>query len=175
MKPAHHHLGGALGERQTPPRAPDRVAGLFLVHPEKKRRLAGKLRPHLERLPDRPEAEKADPVLSLEKELAALLGAGVVRAYRWPERYGGRILAPILSVLGLATLGLFVFMTEIMARQLPPSAGAPQAGEKAPDFTLPDTQGRSVRLADLLGGPAGATKGGAPGSWVLLIFYRGYW
>lgn len=105
----------------------------------------------------------------------ALLGAGVVRAYRWPERYRGRIMAPILSVLGLAVLGLFVFMTEIMARQVPPSARAPQVGEKAPDFALPDAQGRTVRLADLLGGPAGASEGGARGSWALLIFYRGYW
>ena len=100
-----------------------------------------------------------------------LVGAGIVRAYRSPERYGGRILGPILGVLSLAVFGLFLFMTMIYARQLPASAGAPKVGEKAPDFTLPDSQGRPVRLYSLLGSP----EGGAPGSWVILIFYRGYW
>lgn len=105
----------------------------------------------------------------------ALLGGGVVRAYRRPERYRGRITAPILGVLGLATFGLFLLMTEVMSRQLPESARAPRVGEKAPDFTLPDAQGRPVRLSDLLGPRAGATEGRPPGSWVFLIFYRGYW
>jgi hypothetical protein len=100
-----------------------------------------------------------------------LVGAGILRAYRSPERYHGRILGPILGVLSLAVLGLFLFMTLSFARQLPASAGAPKVGEKAPDFTLPDSQGRPVRLYSLLGSPGG----GAPGSWVILIFYRGYW
>lgn len=100
-----------------------------------------------------------------------LAGAGIVRAYRSPERYRGRVLGPILGVLSLAILGLFLFMTLSYARQLPVSAGAPKVGEKAPDFTLPDSQGRPVRLYSLLGSPSG----GAPGSWVILIFYRGYW
>jgi AhpC/TSA family len=100
-----------------------------------------------------------------------LVGAGIVRAYRSPERWRGKVLGPILGVLSLAVLGLFLFMTMIYARQLPVSSGAPKVGEKAPDFTLPDSQGRPVRLYDLLGSPSG----GAPGSWVILIFYRGYW
>ena len=100
-----------------------------------------------------------------------LVGAGIVRAYRSPERYRGRVLGPILGVLSLAVLGLFLFMTLSFARQLPASAGAPKVGEKAPDFTLPDSQGRPVRLSSLLGSPGG----GAPGAWVILIFYRGYW
>lgn len=100
-----------------------------------------------------------------------LVGAGIVRAYRSPERYRGKVLGPILGVLSLAVLGLFLFMTLINARQLPASAGAPKVGEKAPDFTLPDSQGRPVRLYSLLASPGG----GAPGSWVILIFYRGYW
>lgn len=100
-----------------------------------------------------------------------LVGAGIVRAYRSPERWRGKVLGPVLGVLSLAVLGLFLFMTMIYARQLPVSADAPKVGEKAPDFTLPDTQGRPVRLYSLLGSPSG----GAPGSWVILIFYRGYW
>ena len=101
----------------------------------------------------------------------ALVGAGLVRAFRQPEVYRGRITGPILGVLSLAFLGLFLAMTMVYARQLPASAGAPQIGARAPDFTLPDTQGRPVQLAGLLGPQAG----GSPGNWVLLIFYRGYW
>jgi hypothetical protein len=96
----------------------------------------------------------------------ALAAAGFVRAYRRPERYRGRVTSPIFGALSLGILGFFLFTTEIASRQLPASTGAPRVGDKAPDFTLPDTQGRSVRLADLLA---------PPGSWVLLIFYRGYW
>lgn len=103
----------------------------------------------------------------------ALAGAGVRRAYRQPERYRGRVMGPVLGVLSLAVLGLFLFMTLSASRQLPASANAPGVGEKAPDFTLADAQGRPVRLYDLLGQAGGAR--GAPGSWVLLIFYRGYW
>jgi peroxiredoxin len=47
---------------------------------------------------------------------------------------------------------------------LPASAAAPRVGQKAPDFTLPDQNGRTVALADLI-----SDNG------VLLIFYRGYW
>jgi hypothetical protein len=103
-----------------------------------------------------------------------LVGAGIVRAYRSPERWRGKVLGPVLGVLSLAVLGLFLFMTMIYARQLPASAGAPKVGEKAPDFTLPDSQGRPVRLYSLLGSPDGGAPG-APGTWVILIFYRGYW
>jgi len=78
------------------------------------------------------------------------------------------------------------------ARAVPASAGAPHVGQTAPDFTLTDTAGKAVSLAQLLG-PAtggataadpiingvtngitnGATNGAAKA--VLLVFYRGYW
>jgi len=99
----------------------------------------------------------------------ALVGAGLGRAFRSPERYRGRIAGPILGVLSLAVLGFFLFVTEVFSRQLPASTNAPHVGQKAPDFTLPDAQGKLVRLDELLRTPAPA------GSWVLLIFYRGYW
>ena len=100
-----------------------------------------------------------------------MVGVGIARAFRQPERYRGRIAGPIFGVLSLAVLGLFLGMTLVYARQLPESAGAPKVGEKAPDFTLPDSQGRPVGLSNLLAEP----RGGTPGTWVLLIFYRGYW
>lgn len=101
----------------------------------------------------------------------AMLGVGIARAFRQPERFRGKVAGPVFGVLSLAVLGFFVSMTMVMARQLPESAGAPKVGEKAPDFTLPDSNGRPVRLYSRLQQPAG----GSPGTWVLLIFYRGYW
>lgn len=99
-----------------------------------------------------------------------LLVAGLARPFRRPEVYRGRILGPVLAALSVAVLGLFLFVTVVGTRQIPAASGAPKVGEKAPDFVLPDSEGRPVRLYDLLG-PAS----GNPGSWVLLIFYRGYW
>jgi hypothetical protein len=99
-----------------------------------------------------------------------MVGVGIARAFHQPERYRGRIGGPIFGVLSLAVVGLFLFSTLVASRQLPASAGAPKVGEKAPGFTLPDAGGRPVQLSQLLG-PAN----GRPGSWVLLIFYRGYW
>ena len=101
----------------------------------------------------------------------AVLAVGLSRAFRQPERYGGRIAGPIFGVLSLATLGLFLFMTLVGSRQLPAATSSvAKVGGQAPDFTLPDPQGRPVRLYDLLG-PGEARSG----SWALLIFYRGYW
>jgi hypothetical protein len=100
-----------------------------------------------------------------------LAGAGLARAFRQPERYRGRVMGPVLAVLSVAVLGLFLYATLVVSRQMPAATNLPQVGEKAPDFTLPDAQGRPVQLRNLLA-PA---ESGAPGSWVLLIFYRGYW
>jgi hypothetical protein len=100
----------------------------------------------------------------------ALAGAGLRRAFRQPERFRGRVMGPIFGFLSLAVAGLFLYATLVSSRELPASAGAPKVGEKVPDFTLPDTQGRPVQLASLL-----QPSGGAPGPWVLLIFFRGTW
>jgi hypothetical protein len=101
-----------------------------------------------------------------------LVAAGLSRAFRRPEQYRGRVAGPIFAVLSLAIAGMFVFYTSVLSRQLPAASGAPKVGEKAPDFVLQDSQGRSVRLYDLLGQQAG---GSGPESWVILVFYRGYW
>jgi len=104
---------------------------------------------------------------------ALLLIVGVRRKFAadCPHPTRSRIVGSVVAVLSLAVFGLFIFTAFIGARQLPPSKGAPQVGQKAPDFTLADTNGKPVSLSGLLSStPNGkATKG------VLIIFYRGYW
>lgn len=102
---------------------------------------------------------------------AGLLWVGVRRAFAPDRRGRSKIAASVLTTLGVAILGLFVFSIFIMSRWLPASHGAPQIGQKAPDFSLTDTNGKAVSLAELLSQPLnGKTPKG-----VLLVFYRGYW
>lgn len=106
---------------------------------------------------------------------AVLLVIGLRRAFAGdrlkPTR--SKIAAVVLTAISLVALGFFVSITMIMARQLPASKGAPQVGQKAPEFALSDTNNKPVALTDLLAGRGAnvstATKG------VLLVFYRGYW
>ena len=91
-----------------------------------------------------------------------------------------KISGGILATLSLAILGGFVFTVFIWARLMPASHGAPQVGQQAPDFTLTDTNGRSVSLAELLSSsvyanPETSVQSKALPKGVLLIFYRGYW
>jgi H+/Cl- antiporter ClcA len=108
-----------------------------------------------------------------------LAGAGVARAFRQPERFrgrwSGRGTGSVLAALSLVVVGFFLFITTAMSRDIPAAANAPKVGAQAPDFTLPDVNGKPVRLYDLLGSGAGGTSGASAASWVVLIFYRGYW
>jgi len=106
----------------------------------------------------------------------ALLAVGLLKAYRRPQVYRGRVFGAILAVLALAGSGLFCWAMLYLARQLPASAGAPRVGQVAPPFTLPDQDGKPVSLAELIS-PAATDvlpplpkTGGA-----VLIFYRGHW
>jgi hypothetical protein len=103
----------------------------------------------------------------------ALLFVGLRRAFTQPAVYRGRIFGPILATLSVAILGLFCYGTFVMARELPVAKGSPQVGQKAPEFTLPDTNGKAVSLAQLLSEPLPGS--GAAPKGVLLVFYRGYW
>jgi len=107
---------------------------------------------------------------------ALLLAIGLQRAFAKPSLYRGRISGPILTVLSAVVLGAFCFMVFVESRHLPVSSGAPRVGQAAPQFSLPDINGKTVSLSDLLStpidepaGPKQTTKG------VLLVFYRGYW
>jgi|SRR5437867_4998756 len=105
---------------------------------------------------------------------AVLLGAGLRRAFKQPELYRGKILGSLLGALSVAGIGFFSYGLFYVARQLPPATAAPRVGQKTPDFTLLDQNGKTVTLAELLGsGPNGAA--GPKASGALLIFYRGHW
>ncbi|MBA2702918.1 MAG: hypothetical protein H0U60_03585 [Blastocatellia bacterium] len=104
---------------------------------------------------------------------AILLLIGFRRAFASGHTHPKRrkIAASLLATLSALVLGLFVFSTFIMACWLPASHGAPQIGQKTPEFLLADTNNKSVTLATLLSSPI---NGQAPKG-ALLIFYRGYW
>lgn len=88
-----------------------------------------------------------------------------------PHPVRSKILSSIISVFSLMVFALFIFIIFIGGRWLPPSKGAPQVGQRAPEFTLTDTSGKQVSLNELLTTPI---NGNAPKG-VLLIFYRGCW
>src|SRR2546426_8069150 len=98
-----------------------------------------------------------------------VLGAGLKRAFRKPELYRGKIFGPILAVLSVLAIGSFAWGMFYEVRQLPASAAAPRVGQKAPDFALPDQNGKPVALAELLSSPP-AEKTGARANGALLIF-----
>jgi len=88
-----------------------------------------------------------------------------------PHPTRSKVVTSIVAAVSVAVLGLFVFVVFVAARWLPPSKGAPQVGQQAPEFSLTDTTGKQVSLTELRTTPIdGKTAKG-----VLLIFYRGYW
>jgi hypothetical protein len=105
-----------------------------------------------------------------------LVVSGIRRAFAGGRRWIGKIASVVVAATALYTCWTFVDGVLIGARRLPASAGAPQVGQKAPDFTLTDLQGRATSLSDLLSTANHSSDGGSrrPKA-ALLIFYRGYW
>jgi len=95
---------------------------------------------------------------------AALLLFGLFRAFGRPQLYRGKIFGSIFTAIALLLFAFFSYEIFYALRQVPLSAQAPRLGEKAPDFSLPDQDGKQVALANLV------SANGA-----VLIFYRGYW
>ena len=129
--------------------------------------------------------QRAIPWLSVALAIVALVCAviGVMRAFRQPQVYGGKVSSSILGVVSLLICGL-VAVASITSRALPVATNAPQVGQKVPDFTLADTSGTKVSLEQLkLGGRDAVLRAGGittdnfnpPTKAVLLVFYRGYW
>lgn len=104
----------------------------------------------------------------------ALLFVGVRRAFAPDRSLIAKVGSSLLAGLGVLIIGLFIFATLIFARWLPASEGAPRAGNKAPEFTLTDSNGKSTSLAELRAAPISIENPAKPRG-VLLIFYRGYW
>lgn len=95
----------------------------------------------------------------------ALLAIGLFRAFGRPQLYRGKIFGTIFAALGVLMLAFFSYVFFYQLRQVPPSTGAPHIGQKAPEFTLANQDGRDVSLGELV------SKSKA----VALIFYRGFW
>jgi hypothetical protein len=105
------------------------------------------------------------PVLAL-----LFLLVGLVRAFAQSQIYRGKIWGSIVLGLGLLLVAASTLLF-VGARKLPRSGGAPQIGQRVPDFTLADSTGQPTSLAQLFSASAGAP----PPKAVLLVFYRGYW
>jgi len=100
-----------------------------------------------------------------------LLLLGVRRGFTRGRSKLSKVVAAIFASLGILICALFVFAFFVAGRWLPASKGAPQIGQKAPGFTLQDSQGKSTSLTVLLSTPINNN----PPKGVLLVFYRGYW
>jgi len=94
-----------------------------------------------------------------------LLGFGLVRAFRDPQHYRGKISGSILAGLSVLLVGLFLFTILYFGKQIPSAANALHPGQPAPAFELPDSEGKDLTLSSLLKSHRA----------VLLVFYRGYW
>jgi hypothetical protein len=116
------------------------------------------------------------PALLVFIAAAVLLISGLKRRSREPELYRGKIAGPVLTTLSVLIVGLFGFVVYEVFKAFPEAKNAPQIGQRAPEFSLVDANGKNFTLAQLLSTPitdsgaaARATKG------VLVLFYRGYW
>jgi hypothetical protein len=97
-----------------------------------------------------------------------LLVVGLFRAFGRPQLYRGKIFGSIFTLIAGLFVAFFSYEIFYAVWQVPPSTGAPQVGQIAPDFILLDQNGKSVGLGDLLSGPSGPRA-------LALIFYRGFW
>ena len=95
---------------------------------------------------------------------AFLLIVGLFRAFGRSKLYRGKVFGSVFAVISLLLFAFFAYEIFYVLRQVPLSTQAPRVGQKAPEFMLPDQDGKQTSLADLLS-PNGA----------VLIFYRGHW
>jgi hypothetical protein len=122
-----------------------------------------------------PPVRGALPWLSLVLAVVGLvlIALGAKRLFAQPRGIAARIFGTLVIAFTLLLSGASIFGF-FHARALPPSTDAPHVGEKAPDFTLPDTHGQRVSLTQLFAPSPGDGASAAPRG-VLLVFYRGYW
>lgn len=104
---------------------------------------------------------------------AVLLFMGLRRGFAsdHPHPTRSKIISVLVTAVCVLVIAFFAFAYFVVGRMLPASKGAPQIGQRAPEFSLPDTTGKQVSLNELMTAPI---NGKEPRG-VLLIFYRGYW
>jgi len=121
-----------------------------------------------------PPVQGVIPWLSLVLAVAALLlgGAGLWRAFATSRPRRAKVVSSILALISLPLAALSV-VAFFHSRAIPASSGAPHLGQKAPDFTLRDSNGQPLSLVQLFA--AAPADPDVPTKAVLLIFYRGYW
>ena len=116
------------------------------------------------------------PALLLFAVAAALLFSGWKRRSREPELYRGQAAGYVLTTLSVLILGLFGFVVYQVSRVFPDAKNAPQIGQRAPEFSLVDANGKNFTLAELLSTPVtNADSAARAPKGVLVVFYRGYW
>jgi hypothetical protein len=105
-------------------------------------------------------------LLSLTGFVVVLIG--LWRVFAQSTAYKGKVAGTVAAGFTLLFLaGAILFFWS--ARHIPAeSAAAPQVGQRAPDFTLPDSTGHSVSLTQLFSGSAGKQ----PPKALLLVFYH---
>jgi hypothetical protein len=94
---------------------------------------------------------------------------GLARAFGRSAVYSGKIWGSGATVIALLLLAGNVALFR-HTRDVPKSAGAPQVGQRLPDFTLTDSSGQPTSLPQLFEASADGSRPKA----VLLVFYRGY-
>jgi hypothetical protein len=107
--------------------------------------------------------------LALFVVAGVLLFSGMRRAFKQPERYRGKVAGSILVAASLILLAMFGVGSYLVSRSFPTARRAPQVGQAAPAFTLLDTAGKPVSLAQILSTPMTGYSGGAPKG-VLVVF-----
>ncbi len=95
----------------------------------------------------------------------ALAPSGVRSPELLRRKRSSRLKSPVRLLSAVAGIVLAAAMD---AAPLPASSAAPDVGQKAPEFRLPDSHGTIVSLPE----PRAESSAG---NWTLLVFYRGYW
>jgi hypothetical protein len=106
---------------------------------------------------------------------AAFLLWGIRRAFSGGRPKRSKIGGSIAATLSVLVFAFFIFAAFVASRWMPAARGAPQVGQRAPDFSLSDTNGKTVTLSELLTTPIKGKSAATNPRGVLLIFYRGYW
>src|SRR5260370_260046 len=100
-----------------------------------------------------------------------LLFFGLRRAFKPDKRIVSKVFSSLAAAFGVLLLAGLLFMIFVMGSWLPRSVGAPQAGQKASDVTLTDSNNKPVTLSQCFSQPIN----NHPPRAGLLIFYLGYW